>query len=351
MVVINDIATLDDIHPPNKQDVGKRLALLALKHDYGFTETIAHSPEMDSMELLGDRLKVTFGNSGGGLKTRDGKSPTHFELIGPSSRGYRAADAVIDGDSVVLSSAEVEKPVAFRFAWNKLAEPNLTGASGLPVAAFRGGEEPDFLSMVSVEKDYELVYDLDLSKLGGEISYDVNRSEDVEAFDRIGYLLELTSDQAGDQKLFVAMDAFTQDASKIGIPTVASGAMFRQPVKAMEIFSNVHTLAKGLRIEGGNLEFWPNNYGTGNGAGVPGASSAVYDFGDEPSPPVDGYGCMQVHNPAAGQTVFAINHWREGANADIGIGNSSGPNTDWTFRGNAGDYSNKRLRIYVRPVR
>lgn len=351
MVVINDIATLNDIHPPNKQDVGKRLALLALKHDYGFAETIAHSPEMDSIELLGDRLKVKFRNTGGGLKTRDGNAPTHFEVIGPSSRGYHAADAVIDGDSVVLSSAEVETPVAFRFAWHKLAEPNLTGGTGLPVGAFRGGEEPDFLSMVSVEEDYELVYDLDLSKLGAEVDYDVDRSASVGEFDRVGYLLELTSDQAGQQKLFVAMDAFTKDATKLGIPTASSGAMFRQPVRAMEIFSSDHAIAKGLRIEGGNIEFWPHNYGTGNGAGVPGASANAYDFGDDPSPPVDGYGCMQVHNPAAGQTVFAINHWKDGAKADIGIGNSSGPHPDWTFRANAGDYSTKRLRVYVRPVK
>ncbi len=351
MVVINDIATLGDIHPPNKQDVGKRLALLALKHDYGYEDVVAHSPEMESMELLGDRLKITFKNTGGGLKTRDGKSPSHFELIGPASRGYKPAEAVIDGDSVVLSSSEIKHPVAFRFAWDKLAEPNLVGATGLPVGAFRGGEEPDFLSMVSVEEDYQLVYDLDLAKLGKSIDYDVDHSGEVGSFDRVGYLLELNSPSSGDQKVFVAVDAFTDDASKVGIPTVASGAMFRQPVSGMEVFSNVTTLTKGLRIEGGNLEFWPNNYGPGNGAGVPGASSGSYDFGDDPAPPTDGYGSMQIHNAAAKETIFAINHWSAAAGADIGIGNSSSENRDWTFSGNAGSYSSKRLRVYVRPVR
>lgn len=351
MVVINDIATLNDIHPPNKQDVGKRLALLALKHDYGFDDVVAHSPEMESLELLGDRLKITFRNTGGGLQTRDGNPPTHFELIGPGSRGYKPAQAVIEGDSVILSSAEVKQPVAFRFAWHKLAEPNLTGATGLPVGAFRGGEAPDFLSMVSVEDDYQLVYDLDLSKLGKEIRYDVDRSEDVDTFDRIGYLLELKSDQAGEQKVFVSVEAFTDEAAKIGIPTVASGAMFRQTVKSMEVFSNVGSLTKGLRMEGGNIEFWPNNYGAGNGAKVPGASSNVYDFGDDPAPPTDGYGSMQVHNGTAKETIFAINHWGMGSGADIGIGNSGGQHPDWTFSGNAANYSSKRLRIYVRPTK
>ena len=62
----------------------------------------------------------------------------------------------------------------------------------------------------------------------------------------------------------------------------------------------------------------------------------------------DGYGSMQVHNSAAGQTLFAINHWNVGATADIGIGNSTGQTRDWTFTGNAGSYSSKRLRVYVR---
>jgi sialate O-acetylesterase len=118
----------------------------------------------------------------------------------------------------------------------------------------------------------------------------------------------------------------------------------------MEVFSNVGDLSKGLRIDGGNLEFWSSNYGPNNGAKVPGASSGAFDFGDDPGPPSDGYGSMQIHNPGAGETVFAINHWSAGTGADIGIGNSQGPNPDWTFTGNAGDYSKKRLRVYVRPT-
>ena len=59
---------------------------------------------------------------------------------------------------------------------------------------------------------------------------------------------------------------------------------------------------------------------------------------------------MQIHNPADNETVFAINHWKQGANADIGIGNSSldPRTTDWTFAGNAMGYNHKRLRIFVR---
>ncbi|MFN4918982.1 MAG: hypothetical protein ACK5MM_06140, partial [Planctomyces sp.] len=60
------------------------------------------------------------------------------------------------------------------------------------------------------------------------------------------------------------------------------------------------------------------------------------------------YGSMQLHNLEAGQTVFAVNNWRAGDRADIGIGNSPGNTKDWTFTGNAGGWTSKRLRVYVR---
>ena len=143
MVVINDIATIKNIHPPNKQDVGKRLALLALKNDYGRTDLVANSPDYESHRASDGAFKIKFKNTGGGLKTRDGKTPTHFELIGPGSNGFQVAVATIEGDEVTLTSNLVKEPTAFRFGWDKLAEPNLMGGTGLPVGAVRGGDEPD----------------------------------------------------------------------------------------------------------------------------------------------------------------------------------------------------------------
>ena len=101
-------------------------------------------------------------------------------------------------------------------------------------------------------------------------------------------------------------------------------------------------------MAGGNIEFWPHNYGTANSANVPNASGQAYDFGDEPADPADGYGCMQVHNHDAKQTLFAINHWKEGAKADIGLGNQGTDSPDWTFSANAGSYQTKRLRVLVK---
>ena len=347
MVVINDIATLNNIHPPNKQDVGHRLALLALSHDYGRKDLVSHSPEVTSVTLDGKQLRITFRNTGGGLKTRDEKSPTHFEILGPGERQFIPAEAMIDGDTVTLTSGDIDTPTAFRFAWNKLAEPNLMGGTGLPAGGCRGGKIPDFLSLLDLDHDYQLVYDLDLSKLGSDPPYDVDNSSEVTTFDRVGYLIELESKDYGSQKLFVSMDAFTDDASKIGLPTAAKDITFQQGITNMDVYSTESSLDGQGRT--GNLEFWSHNYAPNNSAGVTGAANSVYDYGDQPTEPNVGYGSMQVHDPVKKKTLFSINHWRRGENADIGIGNSSGKNPDWTFSSNASRYLGKRLRIYVRP--
>ena len=349
MVVINDIATVDDIHPPNKQDVGNRLALLALKNDYGRKDLVADSPQFDSMELKGDRLQVRFKNTGGGLKTRDGKSPSHFEIIGPGSGGFRPASVQIEGDQVTLTSDQVKNPVAFRFAWNLLAEPNLSGGTGLPVGACRAGVLPSFIDSVPASKEYRLVYDIDLTRLSREIKYDVDNSDTTTAFDRIGYLLELTTVGGEERNIFVTAKAFTSDVKKIGIPSIASGATFQMPLEEMDVFSSVTEVESGTGIRTGSIEFWPHNYSAKNITNVVGASSVVYDFGDEMVGPDNGYGSMQIHNVASGKTLFAINNWSAADRADIGIGNSPGDQRDWTFSANAGSYLSKRLRVYVRP--
>jgi len=350
MVVINDIATLHDIHPPDKQDVGLRLANLALKNDYGREDIVASSPEFESLEIRDAGIVLTFRRTGGGLKTRDGLPPSHFEIIGPGSNGFQPADAVLDGNTVTLRSNQVKKPTAFRFAWHQLALPNLMGGTGLPVGAVRGGEVPSFAQMVPGLDEWQLAYDLDLKNLGSDpVTYSEDRSAELKSFDRIGYLLELDGPN-GMRNVFVSVNAFTDDPRKIGIPAASTGATFQQAVQSMTVISDADGVVTGSNIETGNIEFWSTNYGAGNSGKVPSASGTVYDFGDERSGGPNGYGSMQIHNHGAKQTIFAINNWRQGRNADIGIGNSSGNTRDWTFSGNAGSYRSKRLRIYVRPT-
>lgn len=350
MVVTSDIATLNDIHPPNKQDVGKRLALLALRRTYG-KDVVDSGPTLRTFEADGATLRVAFENADGGLRTRDKKPLSHFEIAGAST-GFVPADARIDGDTVVLSAKGVPRPLAMRFAWHKLAQPNLVNAAGLPACAFRAGEipRPDFLPRIEEAAAYSLVCDLDLAQLGPAPRYDVDERKQIKRrFDRIAYLLELQPARGAASYVWVSMDAFTKDAALIAVPTPASGAHFQQSVKNLRVVTNAEGLTAGEGLEG-HIEFWPNNYGPANGAQVRHASGKIWDFGDDPGQPVDGYGCMQVHNPAARQTLFAVNHWKAGGGADIGLGNSDldARSTDWTFAANGAGYSHKRLRILVR---
>jgi len=352
LAVINDIGDLKDIHPANKHDVAHRLALLALAKTYGQQDVVWSGPTFKSLSLEGDKLRVSFDHAEGGLVSRDGKPLTWFEIIDAEEGGFVPATAQMEGSIVVLSAPEVKRPVAVRFAWNMLAEPNLANRAGLPAGAFRAGDIPqrDLLALkVPEAKRYQLLYDLDLAKLGPVINWDQDNREKIHRpFDRVAYFLELQTADGNTQYLYASMDAFTTNLNHLGIPTLASGARFQQAVSGLNVFSNVKGIVTGTNLSGGYLEFWPNNYGTANAAGVAGASGSVYDFGDEPADPADGYGCMQVHNIAAKQTLFAINHWREGSRADLGIGNQSKNQPDWTFSGNAESYKARRLRVLVR---
>ena len=351
MVVTNDIGNTNNIHPRNKQEVGRRLGLIALAKVYGREGLVCSGPTFKSMAIEGNRIRLSFDHVGSGLASRDDKALTHFELIGKET-DFVKATAVIDGSDVLVSSPEVKQPMAVRYAWHKNAEPNLMNKEGLPATPFRAGEVPkrDLLALRAAEaKDYTLVYDLDISKVTKDITYDVdNRARVAGPFDRIAYFLELQKAHEPVQYVYVSMDAFTKDLAKIGVPAYGAKVTFQQNVQNMSVLSNVEGIATGSGLTGGNIEFWSSNYGPLNSGEVPNASSSVWDFGDQPSAPGDGYGCMQIHNYEAKQTIFALNSWKRGANADLGIGNSPGKTRDWTFAANAQAYTIKRLRVFVR---
>jgi sialate O-acetylesterase len=144
MAVIHDSvpdSDLDNIHPQNKRIPGERLAALALSKTYGQKHVLAEGPFYREMSVEGPKVRVKFTNIGSGLVTRDGQAPNHFEIAGEDKK-YATADAVIDGDSVLVSSASVPKPIAARFAWSETARPNLMNKEGLPASAFRTDDWP-----------------------------------------------------------------------------------------------------------------------------------------------------------------------------------------------------------------
>jgi sialate O-acetylesterase len=136
MAVTTDIATINDIHPANKQDVGKRLALWALANTYGKKDLVYSGPLFDAMTVEGSNARIKFKHLGGGLVARDGKPLSWFTVAGEDKQFYPAT-ATIDGETIVVNSPRVLKPAAVRFGWHELAEPNLSNKAGLPASPFR----------------------------------------------------------------------------------------------------------------------------------------------------------------------------------------------------------------------
>ena len=135
MAVTTDITDLNDIHPKNKQEVGRRLALWALAKVYG-RDVVYSGPIYKSMAVEGDKVRLQFDHRGSGLAARDGKALTDFTIAGDDKK-FVPAVATIDGDSVVVHSDQVAKPVAVRYAWHDTATPNLSNKEGLPASPFR----------------------------------------------------------------------------------------------------------------------------------------------------------------------------------------------------------------------
>jgi sialate O-acetylesterase len=139
MAVIVDIGDAKDIHPKNKQDVGKRLALWAQSQVYG-KDIVYSSPLYEAMKVEDNKIRLTFKHTGGGLEAK-GDKLSGFAISG-EDRTFVWADAKIDGKSVVVSSDKVAKPVAVRYAWADNPECNLYNKEGLPASPFRTDDWP-----------------------------------------------------------------------------------------------------------------------------------------------------------------------------------------------------------------
>ena len=137
MAIISDAATLDDIHPPNKEVPGIRLALLAEADTYGM-DVVSQGPIFKTLEKTKSGLNVIF-DSASGLTTRDGKAPDWFEIAGKDGV-FKSAIAEISGSAVLLRAEGVSTPVAVRLAWDEQATPNLINGAGLPTSAFQAEE-------------------------------------------------------------------------------------------------------------------------------------------------------------------------------------------------------------------
>lgn len=128
----------ENIHPRNKEEIGRRLALVALEKVYK-QKIVSSGPRYSSMIIEGPSIRVRFSHSEGGLKARSNEKPsklTGFAIAGADGK-FVWAHAVIEGDSVVLSNSEVASPTAVRYSWADNPIGNLYNDAGLPASPFR----------------------------------------------------------------------------------------------------------------------------------------------------------------------------------------------------------------------
>lgn len=135
MAVTIDIGNEKDIHPKNKQEVGRRLSLIARANAYN--ENIAFSgPIYDTYRIERNSIRITFKYVDKGLKTKNGETLKGFAIAGLDHQ-FHWADAVIKGNEVVVSCKEVENPIAVRYAWAENPVCNLHNGADLPASPFR----------------------------------------------------------------------------------------------------------------------------------------------------------------------------------------------------------------------
>ena len=157
-----------DLHPKEKEEIGRRLSLIAKREVYGM-EANAHGPRMVKVETSGNRLTVTFDQE---LKSSRGKSPLGFAIAGDDG-DYRFATATLRGNQAMLEADGVPHPATVRYAWGGLTDANLTNIAGLPAFPFRNDTfAPDsmvFQPMPAFRKIETPVYQLETGS-GGRIA-------------------------------------------------------------------------------------------------------------------------------------------------------------------------------------
>jgi hypothetical protein len=264
---------------------------------------------------------------------------------------------------VTLTTSPLTQNVSYTLTVSNVVD--LTAAqtpiAGGTTATFNACGARGATNNVAEASHFQLAYSLDIPNdpnYSSSITYTVDNHAGLGAFGRVAYYLELQATNDGPlQFVWVSMNPFTTNLTMIGVPTLASGAVFQQNVTNMNVVSSVAGIVTGTNLSGGNLQFWPYSYS-------PDTSSGVFDWGNQDSG-TGNYGSMEIANPNASQMLLSFNAWGGyGENADLGIGNNIVYQTgtwnlidnftdiqlDWTFRANAASYTVKTLQVFIQPV-
>lgn len=135
LAITIDAGDPNDVHPTDKQTVGKRLASWALASVYGKTGFAASGPLPAGHDIKGNSIVVKFAHAHGGLKAK-GETLTGFTIAGEDGK-FVPATAKIEGDTIVVTSPEVARPTAVRYAWQDNPTCNLYNGAGIPASPFR----------------------------------------------------------------------------------------------------------------------------------------------------------------------------------------------------------------------
>jgi sialate O-acetylesterase len=135
MAVTLDIATINNIHPPDKQDVGKRLALWALSKDYN-KKILYSGPIYKSMKIKKGKVVLTFDEAGKELIFKEINGESNFIIAGKDQKFVKAV-VKVNGKKLIVLSPDVKEPAAVRYEWSNTAEATLFNNEQLPASTFR----------------------------------------------------------------------------------------------------------------------------------------------------------------------------------------------------------------------
>ncbi len=223
-----------------------------------------------------------------------------------------------------------------------------------------GNASADVFSSVPQAAGYQLVYSLPIPATQGAyntgaIPYALDQSANwpMANFSRVAYYLELsgsTDPTRPNGFVFVSFDRpqVFGNGKKLGVPSNGpngSHVATNTAVTDMTVISNIPGVQNGSGLAGGKLEFWPSSYTVG--------ANGVFDHDDAAWDATSGYGSMQIHNAAAGQTLLAYNDWggnSPGSSSEIGAGVNPGLGSpDWTFSDSGTAYTTRLLQVLVLP--
>ena len=137
LIVTSDLGDPYDLHPRNKQEVGMRAALQALHYEYGYSDIVSESPMFERMEINGDKVIITFKNTGSSLEIRSRYGCLQGFAIAGEDKKFHWALGELKNNRIVIWSPKVPNPVAVRYNWENNPDGNLYNKDGLPACLFR----------------------------------------------------------------------------------------------------------------------------------------------------------------------------------------------------------------------